>query len=55
MEPHSANFTLRDADVKLVERLKKLLEPTHGQLSNVAVVRMGLRALEQQYAKGEKK
>ena len=47
MGKESTNFTLDGEDVKLIERLKKTLLPTHGKVSSTAVVRMGLRKLEQ--------
>lgn len=55
MATQSVNFTLKSADAKLVDRLKKRLEPTHGELSSVAVIRIALRALEKTYAPGDTK
>ena len=46
MGKESINFTLDGEDVKLIERLKKTLQPTHGKVSNAAVVRMALRKME---------
>jgi hypothetical protein len=46
MGKESINFTLQGEDMKLIERLKKALLPTHGKISSTAVVRMALRKME---------
>jgi hypothetical protein len=47
MAKKTKNVTLAEEDIRLLSTLKKAFFPTHGTLSNVAVVRMGLRNLEQ--------
>jgi hypothetical protein len=47
MRKETVNFTLDGEDVKLIKRLKETLRPTHGKVSNTAVIRMALRKMEQ--------
>jgi hypothetical protein len=46
MAKETKNLTLQEEDIKLLLKLKKGLFATHGTLSNIAVVRMALRKLE---------
>ena len=48
MGKDTINFTLDGEDAKLIQRLKKVLLPTLGKVSNTAVVRMALRKMEQE-------
>ena len=43
-----ANFTLDSDDLKLLEKLRKALVPTHGNISLTAVIRIALRKMEQE-------
>ena len=46
MRKETTNITLSSEDAKLIERLKKTLQPTLGKVSNTAVVRVALRKME---------
>ena len=39
------SFTFSPEDVKVLEKIKKAMAPTHGKLTNIAVIRMALRKL----------
>lgn len=39
------SFQFNTEDEKVLEKLKKNLAPTHGKLTNIAVIRMALRKL----------
>ena len=49
MSKESAWFSLKGDDAKLLEKIKKQLLPTHGKVSNLAVIRMALRQMEQEH------
>ena len=39
------SFEFNAEDEQILEQLKRALEPTHGKLTNIAVIRMALRKL----------
>lgn len=39
------SFQFSTEDEKVLEKIKKTLAPTHGKLTNIAVIRMALRKL----------
>ena len=49
MGKDSAWFSLKGDDAKLLENIKRQLIPTHGKVSNLAVIRMALRKMEQEH------
>ena len=37
------SFTFTEDDISVLEKLKKAMAPTHGKLTNIAVVRHAIR------------